>query len=696
MAHDFLFELGCEELPPASVYSLSLALTDNIASLLDKEGLLYGEVSTFSTPRRLAVIIKDLQEEKASQRIHRRGPALRSAYTPEGKATPALIGFAKSCGVGLNELVIQKTDKGEWITYEVYYPSVKVKELLPGLVQEAVKQLPTVKTMRWGEGNLEFIRPIHWVLMLLDNEVIPARIFGIEAGRYSYGHRFHHPQAIEIEHPHSYERKLQEAFVIADFGRRKSIIMDKVEVISKKYHADAIMPQNLLDEITAIVEWPCALFASFDPKFLNVPPEALVAAMQVHQKCFALRDASGELLPRFITVANIESLDPSQVILGNEKVMQARLSDAAFFFEKDKKKALKDYIPETKKVIFQAKLGTLFHKAERIKLLLQHFIEPLSLDREQAHRAAELSKCDLLTDMVNEFPELQGIMGDYYACHDKEPVEVALALREQYIPRFAGDHLPTSSLGKALSLSDRLDTLLGIFAIGEKPTGDKDPFKLRRHALAIARLLLSIPAKLELNQLIEAASTAFDSQLGCKIELTTIKSFIFERLQSYYQSQGKGADLFLAVKARQDNWLYDFDKRMEALARFTLREEASGLAIASKRVTNLLKQITSLDKGKIDESLLEEGAEKSLFFHLLSIKEALAPCYEKGDYVAVLTHLAALHEPVDAFFDQVMIMVENESIKHNRLQLLVSLNEVLQGVADISLLKFSELTSSSP
>ncbi|MDX1836474.1 glycine--tRNA ligase subunit beta [Legionella taurinensis] len=687
--NDFLFEIGCEELPFAAVKNLASALADNVKAAFDKAQLTYQAIHPFASPRRLALLITQLPEEQPQQQLSRRGPALNAAYDNQGQPTKALLGFAKSCGVDISELTVLKTDKGEWLVHDTVAKGAKTKDLLPELINQAVAALPIAKPMRWGDGEVEFARPVHWIVMLLGEEVIPCTVLGVPAGQTTYGHRFHHPEAIHLTKPDAYEETLAKALVMVDPEKRRQQIKDDVEALATKHQAKAIMSDSLLDEVAAIVEWPKPLLASFAPEFLQVPPEALIASMQSHQKCFALADSQGKLLPHFVAVANINSTNPSQVIAGNEKVMRARLSDAAFFFDQDKKQALSQHKAATEKVVFQARLGTLADKAQRIQSLINNLITPLELREAQAHRAAELSKCDLMTGMVGEFPELQGLMGYYYALHDGEDRDVAVALNEQYLPRFSGDALPATPLGLALSLADRLDTLVGIFAIGQKPSGVKDPFKLRRHALAVVRLLLSTPARISLQALINQSKAAYGDVINQQEEsLNEIKGFILERLQSFYQAKGVSGDLVQAVKARQDDWLYDFDRRVTALADFVTRPEASVLSAACKRVNNILQQAEPMTAGTaLMVSLLEEGAEHALYTHLNQIEDHIKPLYQKGDYSAILNQLARLREPVDAFFDQVMVMVDDEQIRMNRLHLLKQLQTVLQGVADISLLQ---------
>lgn len=693
MVNDFLFELGCEELPSGAVWPLVDALANSFIAALDKAQIGYKEIKSFATPRRLAIFVTDLQEEQPSQILSRRGPALATAYDANGQPTPALLGFAKSCGVAVDELILSKTDKGEWLIHESVVKGAKTRELLPQIINQLLMALPISKPMRWGSGEVEFARPVHWAVLLLGNEVISCDILGAKADRYSYGHRFHHPHAIKLAKPQDYESLLQDAFVIADFAKRRTAIVKQVEQLAAQHNAHAIMPDELVDEVTSIVEWPQALIANFEQDFLEVPPEALIASMQSHQKCFALQDNAGKLLPHFITVANIASSHPQQVVIGNEKVMRARLSDAAFFFRQDKKQSLSQHIAATGKVVFQAKLGSLLDKANRMQALMKYLSELLKLNPQEASRAAELSKCDLMTGMVGEFPELQGLMGYYYALHDGEKESVAIALNEQYMPRFAGDQLPQSELGLALSLADRLDTLVGIFAIGQKPSGVKDPFKLRRHALAVVRLLLATAAPLKLSELIAVTLKIYGDELLPKVDVSVaeLQPFILERMQSFYQSQDIHVDLVHAVRARQEDWLSDFDKRIRALASFIKLPEAAVLSAACKRVNNLLQQADKFESyaESINEGLLEEGAEKSLFAHLRAMEQLVKPLYVVGDYSTILTQLASLREPVDAFFEHVMVMVDNQAIKENRLCLLAQLQSLLQGVADISLLQLN-------
>jgi len=689
MLNDVLFELGTEELPSGAVWPLVDALANHLSACFLRDKIEHGEIRRFATPRRLAVLIRDVAASQAPQAISRRGPAYAAGMSADGQPLPPLLGFAKSCGVSVDALTTTKTNKGEWWAYEAVSEGLATKTVLPDILQECLAALPIAKLMRWGSSDALFVRPVHWAVLLFGDEVIKTSLLGVETGRKSFGHRFHHPGAIEIPQPQAYEGLLEKAFVVADFSTRRERIVSQIEQLASANGYQAVMPDALLDEVTSIVEWPVALLAHFERAFLDVPAEALIAAMQSHQKCFALQDKHKQLLPCFITVSNILSTNPEQVIHGNEKVMRARLSDAAFFYRQDKRQALGQYSAQTATVMFQARLGSLHDKMMRLQKLIKPLVEPLQLDSTEALRAAELSKCDLMTGMVNEFPELQGLMGYYYASHDGETNSVAVALNEQYMPRFAADNLPQSALGLALSLVDRLDTLVGAFAIGQKPTGDKDPFKLRRHALAVVRLLIATPAPLKLSTLLEDALHAYGEAVGPVDDaFGDLKPFILERMQSFYQSQGISAELVLAVRARQDEWFCDLDKRINALLTFITLPEAGSLSAACKRVNNLL-QHTAITLKEVDPSLFVENAEKTLFKSMQSVEKSVLSLYSEGNYVQILSQLAGLKEPVDAFFDEVMVMAEDAAIKENRLSLLARLQTLLQGVADISMLKFN-------
>lgn len=686
MMHDVLFELGTEELPSGAVLMLAESLATQLTTSLEAARIAHGKVRFFATPRRLAVLLEDVQDMQASQTISRRGPAFAAGRDANDNPTPALIGFAKSCGVTVDALSTVETDKGKWWQYEGIADGVKTGDLLPKIINDALLALPIAKPMRWGNGTVEFARPVHWAVLLFGETVIQCEILGVKTSRQSVGHRFHHPQKIDIATPKDYEATLHRAFVVVDFEARRRMIMEQCHALAAASNFEAVMPDALVNEVTSIVEWPTALLINFDAAFLDVPAEALIASMQSHQKCFALRNSTGALVPHFITVSNINSLHPEQVIAGNEKVMRARLSDAAFFYQKDRQQALIDYRKGTAQVLFQDKLGTLQDKSDRLCCLVKDWAEWMRVPVKSALRAAELSKCDLMTGMVGEFPELQGLMGYYYARFDGEAEEIAFALDEQYMPRFASDALPKSDLGLVLSLADRLDTLVGGFAIGLKPSGVKDPFKLRRHALAVIRLLINMPNAPGLSVLIEQTLRAYGDTLHPETgAMEALRLFILERLFSYYESQSITSNLVHAVRARQENELFDMDQRLRALHLFVQQPEAKSLAAACKRVTNVLQQgLKSDHDSEVDVKRFQEPAEHALYQCIARIEEIVAPYYTARAYEEILKQLASLREPVDAYFEQVMVMVDDVAQKNNRLNLLVRLKRLLQGVADIS------------
>jgi glycyl-tRNA synthetase beta chain len=685
MVDDFLVEIGCEELPPKALNSLANALAEGIKIGLKEAKLAFSEIKPLASPRRLAVIVDSLQGIQQDIATTKRGPAISAAFDGAGNPSKAAMGFARSCGVEFSQLGQEKTDKGEYLVHHATQKGRLVEQIMPEIVARAVNQVPIPKPMRWGDEVVEFVRPVHWVVMLYGEKVIETELLGVKTCNQSHGHRFHHPGAVTICHAKEYVSQLQKANVIVDIKTRQAVIKNQVLAKAKQLKAAVVMPDELLDEVSAIVEWPQALLAHFDEQFLKVPKEALIAAMQQHQKSFALKGPKGELLPYFIFVANIESQLPKQVILGNEKVMRARLADAAFFYEQDNKAGLDSLIDESKKVIFQQKLGSLYEKTERVQHIGQSIAKQLNLDVANVHRASTLAKCDLMTGMVGEFPTLQGTMGFYYALNQGEDEQVALALKEQYMPRFSGDELPLSDIGCVLSLAERLDTLIGIFGIGQKPSGVKDPFKLRRHALAIIRILIGKGYCLDLMELLTLAQEGYGDKIENVIDMA--HQFILERMNVWYQSQGVSFDVVNAVVARQKTMLNDFDQRIKAVNAFLGLKDAKALAQANKRVSKILaKEKIHLD-GFFDNGLLEEDAEKKLADLLLTMEQGLKQLVDEKNYQELLRQLATLRIPVDAFFDSVMVMVEDESIRTNRLKLLVRLRQLFLNVADISLLQ---------
>ncbi len=683
---DFLFELGTEELPPKSLANLSRALGQEITAGLEKAGLNHGEVTLYAAPRRLALWIRDLQTEQADQESLRKGPSEAAAFDEEGNPSRAVAGFARSCGVEVEDLERIDTPKGVWMAYRVMNRGSSTITLLPAILQGALDRLPIPKRMRWGDSEAEFLRPVHWVVALLGEEVVPATLYGIDSGNQSRGHRFHHPDPITVSSAENYATALEsEGMVQADATARKESIRRQVTAVAENLGGTAVVDESLLDEVTALVEWPVALSGSFEERFLEVPQEALIASMQGHQKFFPVVNGEGQLMAHFITVSNIKSADPTMVQSGNERVIRPRLSDAAFFWKQDLGKPLSSHQEGLKKVVYQDRLGSLLDKSVRVATLASTIASQLGSSLEQAQRAAMLGKCDLLTHMVKEFPELQGVMGRYYAEHDNEAVEVSVALDEQYMPRFSGDRLPSTPVGEALALAERIDSMVGIFGIGMTPTGDKDPFALRRAALGVLRIMIENRHPLNLLELVREAVAIY----GDKVEAETeerVFEFVLERLRGYYQDRAISPAVFESVRSCRPQQPLDFDQRIHAVSQFVEREEAASLSAANKRIHNLLKKTDESIPQQVDASLLEEAAERMLASELETIREQLDGILEEGHYGQALTLLSSLRNPVDHFFDAVMVMSENPEIRKNRLALLSQLRNQFLRIADISLL----------
>lgn len=710
---DFLVEIHTEELPPKSLQRLASHFSQEIQAGLTKAELTYTNMHNYATPRRLAVLVKKLSSRQPDAQVERKGPALAAAYDAQGKPTPACVGFARSCGVLPEELFNIKNAHGEWVGYKQTVLGKTAQELLPAIVTQALAALPIPKRMRWGNNTVEFVRPVHSVILLYGTEVIEAEILGVSAGRKTRGHRFLSKGWVNIASPASYLKTLAKKFVLADFTERKEKIRQEVARVvtaSLEPEARAVMQEPLLDEVTGLVEWPVALCGSFDASFLSVPPEALISAMQDHQRYFPIVDSRKQLLPYFITVSNIESKNPKQVILGNERVLRARLSDAAFFFETDKKQNLEERSHYLKNIVFQNKLGTLFDKAKRIEQLAAKIAKSINVDTTAAKRAGFLAKADLTTQLVGEFPELQGVAGYYYALADGEASEIAQAIREQYLPRFSGDQLPKTSLGCVIALADRLDTLIGIFSIQQGPTGDKDPFGLRRAALGILRILIEKQLMLDLQELLTAAAQAFSikfdnpqniseelefyTQGDAKIKLENsgavrqVLQFILERLKPWYQEQGIAADVLAAVAALGITKPYDIHCRILAVQEFKKLPEAQALSIANKRVSHILdKYNENITANTVDVTLFEHAAEHALAKKIQELDDTTALLAKSKNYTDVLTQLATLREPIDTFFAKVMVMTDDKTRRENRLLLLKRLRELFLYVADIALLQ---------
>ena len=678
-----LLELGAEELPPTALDALSDAFAAGIEKGLQEAEIPFQAVTAYATPRRLAVQVTGLADKQPDREVERRGPALAAAFK-DGAPTKAAEGFARSCGVSVDDLIHLETDKGTWLGYREQQQGDSVQALLPEMVRKTLQSLPVPKNMRWGASRVEFSRPVHWLVALYGNEVIAAEALGLQASRTTYGHRFHAPDAIQLEHADDYLAALENAYVLADRQRRRERIREQVLAEAEVQEANAVIDEDLLVEVSGLVEWPVALTGSFDERFLEVPAECLISSMKANQKYFHLLDDQGKLKPLFITISNIESQDPDQVISGNEKVIRPRLADAAFFYDTDRKHTLASRIPQLESVVFQQQLGTLADKARRSTAIATFIAERIQGDVAHAQRAVALAKCDLVTEMVLEFPELQGIMGRYYAEQDGEPAEVAQALEEQYLPRFASDAIPQSLTGQALALADRLDTLVGIFGIGQRPTGAKDPFALRRASIGVLNILVKGELNLDLRELLQVAADQHQSLPKAEGLVEDVLTYILDRFRAWGQEEGISAEMYLAVRARPVTKPLDFARRLRAVKAFAQREEAAALAAANKRVSNILSKQEHDGSTQVEASLLQEAAEKALFEAVTASQQQVAPLFAKGDYQQALDALATLREPVDAFFDQVMVMADDDAIRRNRLALLASLQALFLEVADIS------------
>jgi glycyl-tRNA synthetase beta chain len=699
---DFLVEIGTEELPPKALLTLQQAFVDALSTGLAKASLSHGEITGFATPRRLAVLVKRLAAQQPEQHVRRRGPPLSAAFDSQGAPTRAALAFAASCGAAVESLERIDEGKGAFLFFAGTRAGEPATQLLPQLVQTALEQLPIPRRMHWGEGQAMFVRPVHWVVMLFGRDVVPATLLDTAAGRLTHGHRFHAPKPLSLASPGAYEKTLRErGFVLADFAARRERVRAEVTAAASALHGRALVSEPLLDEVTALVEWPVTLAGAFAERFLTLPREVLTSTLEDHQRYFPVEDPQGRLLPAFITVSNIESREPVKVREGNERVVRARLSDAAFFWEQDRREPLAARRAGLDAVTFQAKLGSLGDKTRRVSALAGDIAAAIGGDRALALRAAELAKCDLLTAMVGEFPELQGIMGCYYAQADGEPSVVAAAIREHYLPRSAGDALPETFTGLALAIADKLDTLAGIFSIGEKPSGAKDPFGLRRAALGVQRILIEKGLDLNLREYIGKAVAGVRADIerlrtaaapATAVE-EEIYAFLMERLRAYYLEgarapmPGRAAvttEMFDAVLAARPSSPLDFDARLKALSTFLELPEAGSLTAANKRIANILRKANTTPPGEVDVRQLREVAEVRLFDSMHGLRDSVASATAQREYTGALGRLAQLRPAVDAFFDQVMVMDENPQLRANRLSLLAQLQGLFAGVADLS------------
>ncbi|MFQ3175188.1 MAG: glycyl-tRNA synthetase beta chain [Psychromonas sp.] len=684
---NLLIELGTEELPPKSLRKLAESFASNVEAELNKAELSFDSVRWLASPRRLALVITNLSDSQADKIVEKRGPAVNVAFDAEGQATKAAQGWARSNGISVEQAERLITDKGEWLLFKSEVKGLSVAQLIPEIAASALAKLPISKPMRWGSSSTQFIRPVHTVTMLFGSRLIKGKLLGVESDRIIRGHRFLGEAELSIDHADQYETLLDDSGkVIVDYERRKAIIRDQVEALAAHENGVADIDESLLEEVTSLVEWPVTLVGSFEDKFLDVPSEALIYTMKDNQKYFPVLDKNGKLLSRFIFVSNIVSRDPAQVISGNEKVIRPRLADAEFFFETDKKKTLASRLESLSSVLFQQKLGTLKEKSERIANVAEDIALQIKADTKHAQRAGLLSKTDLMTDMVMEFPDVQGIMGMHYALHDGEDQEVAIALNEQYLPRFAGDKLPTSLVACAVSLADKLDTLVGIFGIGQAPKGAADPFALRRAAIGLLRIITHKNLDLDLVELVEISKLQYGNKLTNINVVQDVVDFLFARFRATYQANGYSVELIQSVLVRRPTKPVDFEKRLQAVAKFQALPEAAPIAAANKRISNILAKVKGEINAQVDSSLLQEPAEIKLSEILASLEATLSPLFDNLDYESVLFELASLNEPVDDFFDNVMVMAEDPAIKANRLAILNRLRNLFLKIADVSVL----------
>ena len=684
---NFLVEIGTEELPPKALKTLATSFADNVEAELNQAGLTFDKIEWFAAPRRLAVKVLNLASQQPSKEIEKRGPAVSAAFDAEGKPTKAAEGWARGCGITVEQAERIATDKGEWLVHRAKIEGQPTKNLLNDIVANALAKLPIPKPMRWADKTVQFIRPVHTVTMLLGDELIEGEILGVVSARTIRGHRFLGEKEFEIQHADQYPQLLREkGSVVADFNERKAEILAKSQAKATALGGVADIEESLLEEVTSLVEYPNVLAAKFEERFLAVPAEALVYTMKGDQKYFPIYDKDGKLLPHFIFVSNINPEDPTAIIEGNEKVVRPRLTDAEFFFKTDLKQKLVDRLPRLETVLFQQQLGTLKDKTDRIEQLAGEIAKQIGADEVKAKRAGLLSKCDLMTNMVFEFTDTQGVMGMHYARHDGEDEEVAVALNEQYMPRFAGDELPKSLVASAVALADKFDTLTGIFGIGQAPKGSADPFALRRTALGALRIIVEKNLPLDLEDLVKKSAALFGDKLTNQNVVADVVDFMLGRFRAWYQDEGIAVDVIQAVLARRPTRPADFDARVRAVSHFRTLDSAEALAAANKRVSNILAKVDAAI-GEINLTACVEPAEKALAEAVLALRTEVQPLIAQGDYTAVLDRLANLRAPVDSFFDNVMVNAEDPALRQNRLAILNTLQGLFLQVADISVLQ---------
>lgn len=683
---DLLFELGCEELPSKTLLRLSDALLQNIENGLKNAGLDFTGSLSYATPRRLAVVIENLATSQNDVEQERRGPAVAAAFTADGEPTKACAGFAKSCATSVDKLDRIKTDKGEWLAFKKTLKGKNSEDLIPEIIKKSLDALPIAKRMRWGASATEFVRPVHWVVLLFGDQVIAHDILGITPGETTIGHRFHANLSIPIESPRSYSETLyQKGKVIADFEQRKTKIKESAKLAAEEVKGTAHIEEDLLEEVTALNEWPVPVTGNFDSRFLSLPAEVLITTMQTNQKYFPVKDAAGQLLPHFITFSNIESSHQQSIQSGNERVIKPRLTDAEFFWKQDRKLSLENRIEKLAHIVFQEKLGTLADKSARVKALSVYIAQQLGENVELAERAAMLAKTDLLTEMVGEFASLQGIMGRYYALADQEPTDVAAALEEQYFPKQSGGPTPQTKTGQILAIAEKIDTLCGIFSIGLIPTGDKDPYALRRAALGILRIIIENKLNLDLHHCIDFSLNQFQHQFEKTESKERITAFIYDRLKGYFLDHGFAADEFESVKSIQPTMPLDFQQRLLAVKSFRTLPEASSLAAANKRISNILRKSPIAATESYDK--LVESEELELLRSAKKVANAIHPLLQQNDYTSVLSNLAQLRNDVDTFFDHIMVMCDDVELRNQRLALLTFISSLFLQIADISKLQ---------
>jgi len=692
--HTLLVELGCEELPPKSLKQLSDSFAANLAQELNKLGFAFKECIPFGAPRRLAAAFTYCARKQSDKQVEKRGPAVSVAFDSEGKATPAALGWAKGNGITINQAQRLKTDKGEWLVYKALVPGQSLDTLLQGALERTVKQLPIPKAMRWGSSDIEFIRPVHTLCVMYGHEVLNLSLLGLESSNVVSGHRFHGDNVVSLDHADKYVLLMKQQFVLVDYNSRMRAIEDQLIAQSTALNLTPDYDKALLEEISSLVEWPVVLQAEFEPVFLEVPKEALIYTMKDDQKYVPLLDTEGQLSSTFLFVSNIESKDPAQIVAGNEKVIRPRLSDAKFFFDADKKTTLADKAGKLNTILFQKELGTVAEKSARVMQITQAIgalIHASEQDLHDAARAATLAKADLVSNMVMEFPSVQGVMGYYYALHDGENENVAKAIKEQYLPRFAGDELPQTTSGMLVSLAEKLDTLVGIFGINKLPKGDKDPFALRRSAIGILRILLSFNINVSLSEIVSKVAGLFGNKLSNKKVEAQVVAFLLDRLKPFYADLNINADIVSSVLSSETKQsLSDINQRVMAVTEFAKTDVAESLVKANKRVANILdKNGINLDNiANINQTLFEEQEERALYANYAAVMENLPQLVEQSNYTEVLTQLSSLKTSLDDFFDKVMIMADNEAVRANRIALISHIRKQFLSVADISVLNF--------